>query len=161
MTATHHASLTTDLDAATLYGILRLRSDVFVVEQECAFPEIDGRDVEPATRQFWTTGDDGEILATVRLLHDGDDRTIGRVATRLSARGHGYAAVLMQLAVDESEGRSIRLDAQERLEGWYARFGFVRSGPNFLEDDIVHVPMTRAAESRATETRTAKTRAAG
>lgn len=146
MTATHHVSLTSALDPVVLYRILRLRVDVFVVEQRAAYAELDGRDIEEHTLQFWTQDDDGEVLATVRLLHDGDDRRIGRVATALSARGHGHAARLMQQAVDRSEGRTIRLDAQARLEPWYGRFGFVRSGAEFVEDDILHIPMTRPAD---------------
>jgi len=145
MPVTHHDSLTAELDPITLYKILRLRSDVFIVEQECAFAELDGRDIEETARLFWSE-DGGEILATVRLLHDGEERRIGRVATAEVARGHGYAGILMQNAVEQGAGRAIHLDAQERLEGWYARYGFARSGPDFLEDDIVHIPMTRPAD---------------
>lgn len=143
MTVTHHEALTADVEPLVLYGILRLRVDVFVVEQECPYPELDGRDVEPGTRLLWTANEAGDVLATVRLLHDGEDRRIGRVATAMAARGLGYAGVLLRSAVDECGDRTIRLDAQERLEGWYARFGFERDGENFLEDDIVHVPMVR------------------
>lgn len=148
MTVTHSDSLTADLDPVVLYGILKLRVDVFVVEQECAYPELDGRDLEKATRQFWTADDVAptQVLATLRLLDDGKgDRRIGRVATALSARGAGHAGTLMNLAVAAADGALIRLDAQARLEPWYARFGFERSGDDFLEDDIVHVPMTRPA----------------
>jgi ElaA protein len=145
MTATHHESTLTAIDPATLYAILRLRVDVFVVEQNCPYPELDGRDLESGTILLWSEGDDGEVLATLRVLHDGDDRRIGRVATALTARGAGYAGALMSRAVELCDGRLTRLDAQERLEGWYARFGFERSGENFLEDDIWHVPMTRPA----------------
>lgn len=146
MTVTHHDSLTSDLDPVVLYGILRLRVDVFVVEQGCAYPELDGRDVEEFATQFWTAADDGSVLATVRLLHEGDERRIGRVATAETARGHGYAAVLMRNAVERAAGRAIHLDAQERLEPWYGRFGFARSGPDFVEDGLVHIPMTRPAD---------------
>ncbi|BDZ51805.1 ElaA protein [Frondihabitans sucicola] len=144
MTVTHQESLTSDLDPVVLYEILRLRVDVFVVEQGCAYPELDGRDVEPTARQFWSTDDD-DVAATLRLLHDGEDRRIGRVATAQAARGRGFAGVLMQRAVDECGGRAIHLDAQERLEGWYGRYGFERSGEDFVEDGLVHIPMTRAA----------------
>lgn len=145
MIATHHHARTAELDPLVLYRILRLRVDVFVVEQNCAYPELDGRDLEPDTVQFWTDVD-GEVTATLRLLHDGvSERRIGRVATAATARGQGHAGVLMQQAVDASGGLLIRLDAQARLEGWYGRFGFVRSGEDFLEDDIVHVPMARPA----------------
>ena len=144
MTAVLLASPVRDLDPLTLYAILRLRVDVFVVEQDCPYPELDGRDVEPDALMLWAEEDD-EVLATVRLLVDGDDRRIGRVATREAARGQGLAAVLMERAVELAEGRLVRLDAQAHLEGWYARFGFVVDGEPFLEDGIPHVPMTLAA----------------
>lgn len=144
MPATHRESPVADLDPQVLYRIMQLRVDVFVVEQECPYPELDGRDLEPETVLLWTE-DDGAVLATVRLLHDGDERRIGRVATAPSARGAGHAGVLMTRAVALAEGNTIHLDAQARLESWYGRFGFVRSGDDFVEDDIVHVPMTRRA----------------
>jgi ElaA protein len=140
------------IDPLRLYDLLRLRVDVFVVEQECAYPELDGRDVEPDAVMIWAEEDD-RVLATVRLLVDNADNgdtafRIGRVATATAARGRGLAADLMRLALDRAEGRLVRLDAQAHLEGWYARFGFVVDGPGFLEDDIPHVPMSRAATDR-------------
>lgn len=145
MTPTQHSSSVAEIDPVVLYEILRLRVDVFVVEQECPYPELDGRDLEPTTRLLWSTDDDAGVLATVRVLHDGDDRRIGRVATASSARGRGLAADLMRSAVDECDGRLVRLDAQAHLSGWYARFGFVVDGDEFLEDGIPHLPMTLAA----------------
>ncbi|NQW86695.1 MULTISPECIES: GNAT family N-acetyltransferase [unclassified Frigoribacterium] len=145
MTPTQHSSSVAEIDPVVLYEILRLRVDVFVVEQECPYPELDGRDLEPTARLLWSTDDDARILATLRVLHDGDDRRIGRVATASSARGRGLAADLMRSAVDECDGRLVRLDAQAHLSGWYARFGFVVDGDEFLEDGIPHLPMTLAA----------------
>src|SRR5690606_30194967 len=60
-----------DLDPLTLYALLRLRTDVFVVEQECPYPELDGRDAEPATEHLWLEAD-GAPVATLRLLRDGE-----------------------------------------------------------------------------------------
>lgn len=145
MTATQHSSSVAEIDPVVLYEILRLRVDVFVVEQECPYPELDGRDLEPTARLLWFADDDARVLATLRVLHDGDDRRIGRVATASSARGRGLAADLMRSAVDECDGRLVRLDAQAHLSGWYARFGFVVDGDEFLEDGIPHLPMTLAA----------------
>lgn len=144
MAVTLHESPVRDLDPVTLYAIMRLRVDVFVVEQECAYPELDGRDLEEGAVMLWSE-DDGVVTATVRVLRDDDDRRIGRVATALDARGSGHAGRLMARAVELCAGHTIRLDAQARLEGWYARFGFARSGDDFLEDDILHVPMSRPA----------------
>ena len=133
---------TRNLDIVTLHEILRLRQDVFVVEQECAYPDIDGRDLEPGTLQFWAG--QGTVDATLRLLRepDGTER-IGRVATAKAARGQGVASQLMEAAIAEARSPRIALNAQAHLEGWYARFGFVRSGEDFLEDAIPHVPMAR------------------
>ncbi|MGO1235241.1 MAG: GNAT family N-acetyltransferase [Microbacterium gubbeenense] len=132
------------LDPVTLYGILRLRADVFVVEQECPYPDLDGRDLEDGALQLWIE-EDGRVLATARLLSEGDDRRIGRVVTSRDARRSGYAAQVLAEAMRLAEGRAIRIDAQSHLEFWYARFGFVVTGPEFLEDGIPHVPMTRSA----------------
>lgn len=133
---------TRNLDIVTLHEILRLRQDVFVVEQGCAYPDIDGRDLEPGTVQFWAG--QGSVDATLRLLRepDGTER-IGRVATAANSRGQGLAAQLIEAAIAETRSPSIAIDAQAHLEQWYARFGFVRSGEDFVEDGILHLPMTR------------------
>src|SRR5690349_10420194 len=87
-----------DLDTSTLYGILKLRADVFVVEQECAYGDLDGRDDEPGTRHLWFVKDQ-EIQAYVRILDDGDAQRIGRVVTAKSARGRGLAGRLIEEAL--------------------------------------------------------------
>ncbi|QKS15917.1 GNAT family N-acetyltransferase [Curtobacterium sp. Csp2] len=141
MTSIFHAP-TRNLDVVTLHELLRLRQDVFVVEQECAYPDIDGRDLERGTLQFWAG--QGSVDATLRLLREADGtERIGRVATARHARGQGLGARLMEAAIAESRSGSIAINAQAHLEQWYARFGFVRSGEDFLEDAIPHVPMTR------------------
>ena len=139
-----HAAGITEMDPTTLYRILALRSDVFVVEQDCVYLDLDGRDLEPDARQLWVERD-GAVLATLRVLLD-DPRTarIGRVATRPDARGSGLAARLMERALELCGDREIVLDAQTYLFDWYARFGFVRDGADFVEDGIPHVPMRRA-----------------
>jgi ElaA protein len=135
-----------DIDPITLYRLLWLRVRVFVVEQEAAYPELDGRDLEPDAELMWIAeGDD--MLATLRVLADDGAMRIGRVATAAAARGRGLAAELMRAAVaycdDVAPGAPIVLDAQAQLEGWYARFGFVVSGEPFAEDGIPHLPMRR------------------
>jgi ElaA protein len=133
-----------DLTPFEVYALCRLRVDVFVVEQECPYPELDGRDVEPATEHLWAEAD-GEVLATVRVLDDGASRAIGRVATAVPARGRGLAARLIREALSSYGGGPLTLGAQAHLEGWYERFGFRRSGPGYVEDGIPHVPMRREA----------------
>lgn len=131
-----------ELTPFELYGLCRLRVDVFVVEQECPYPELDGRDAEPSTVHLWFE-EDGAVLATIRVLDDGDTRAIGRVATTASARGRGLAARLMAEGIALCVGHPVTLGAQAYLEGWYERFGFRRSGPGYVEDGIPHVPMRR------------------
>jgi ElaA protein len=131
-----------DLTPFELYGLCRLRVDVFVVEQECPYPELDGRDAEPTTVHVWFE-QDGAVLATIRVLDDGDTRAIGRVATAPSARGRGLAARLMDEGIALCGDLPITLGAQAHLEGWYERFGFRRSGEAYVEDGIPHVPMRR------------------
>jgi ElaA protein len=131
-----------ELTPFELYGLCRLRVDVFVVEQECPYPELDGRDAEPTTVHVWFE-EDGAVLATIRVLDDGDTRAIGRVATAASARGRGLAARLMEEGIALCGDVPVTLGAQAYLEGWYERFGFRRCGPGYVEDGIPHVPMRR------------------
>jgi len=131
-----------DLDTTTLYGLLKLRSDVFVVEQECVYADLDGRDDEPGTRHLWFTRD-GEMRAYVRVLDDGDEQRIGRVVTAKSARGAGLAGRLMEEALTVIGNRTSVLDAQSYLVKFYSRYGFEPTGPEFIEDGIPHTPMRR------------------
>lgn len=129
-----------DLDPATLYAILRLRVDVFVVEQACPYPELDGRDTEPTALHCWIE-EDGEVVAVARVLRDPDGvGRIGRIATRREARGRGLAERLIRHALTLLEG-PVRLSAQSHLADYYAGFGFVPDGDEFLEDGIPHLPM--------------------
>ncbi|MHA7304078.1 GNAT family N-acetyltransferase [Arthrobacter sp. TMN-49] len=111
------------MDPVLLYSVLRLRNDVFIVEQGAAYDDLDGRDIEPGARLFWAE-DGGSILATLRVLAEPDGRRIGRVATAAEARGQGLVAQLMRRAVGEYGGERIALDAQQQLERWYQKFGF-------------------------------------
>lgn len=144
----------TELDPATLYALLRLRCDVFVVEQRCAYPELDGRDVEPGTRHVWLSADEapgagparvepGLPAAYLRILTEPDGGArIGRVCTRASARGVGLAGRLLRAALDlVSAHAHVSLDAQRHLHDFYASFGFTRVGADYLEDGIPHLPM--------------------
>jgi ElaA protein len=134
---------TSELDAVTLYRILAVRVDVFVVEQACVYRELDGRDLEPSAQLLWAERG-GDVLATLRLLADPDGSArIGRVATVRSARGQGLAARIVLRALELSRGSDVVLDAQAQLADWYARFGFVRDGADFVEDGIAHTPMRR------------------
>jgi ElaA protein len=131
------------LTAPDVYALARLRQDVFVVEQECPYPDLDGRDTEPATRHvLLTDGDDLQgLLGYARVLDDATEWRIGRVVLAPPARGRGLADVVMQTALTVTRERDVVLDAQAPLAGWYATHGFVVTGPEFLEDGIPHLPM--------------------
>ena len=132
-----------EIDAATLYRILKLRVDVFVVEQDCAYAELDGRDLEPETRFLWAE-QDGEVVATLRILAQPDGaRRIGRIVTAASARGGGLAAALIRRALELIGDREAILHAQSHLTEWYEHFGFEVFGADYLEDGIPHTPMRR------------------
>lgn len=135
-----------DLDARTAYDVWRLRQDVFVVEQACPYPDLDGRDHEPATRHVLGRLD-GALAGYLRVLDDGDVARVGRVLLARPARGRGLADPLMRAALELIGPRASVLDAQAPLARWYAGFGYVVSGPEFLEDGIAHVPMRRPGGS--------------
>lgn len=128
------------LDPATVYAVCRLRQDVFVVEQTCPYPDLDGRDLEPGTRHVLLR-DDEDLVGYARVLDDDDTWRIGRVLLAREARGQGRADILMHTALSVTTGRDVVLDAQSPLTGWYATFGFEVAGPEFLEDGIPHTPM--------------------
>lgn len=144
-----HHSRVEDLDPAVLYALLQLRVDVFVVEQECAYPELDGRDLEPDAVLHWATDASGAVTGTLRVLRDANgDARIGRVATALAARGAGLAGRLMAAALASAPaGVDVVLDAQSHLADWYARFGFGVDGAEYVEDGIAHVPMRRRPDA--------------
>lgn len=131
-----------ELAAASAYDVWRLRQDVFVVEQECPYPDLDGRDPEPGTRHVLLREADA-LIGYTRVLDDGHEWRIGRVVLTRAGRGRGLADVLMRTALECCPGRDVVLDAQAPLASWYTSLGFTADGPEFLEDGIPHRPMRR------------------
>ncbi len=138
-----HAELT----LAELYAILRLRSEVFVVEQNCVFLDMDGKDLQGQTEHLMAW-QDGALLAYCRLLepalNDGQ-AVIGRVITASAARGTGLGHELMRRAKAEAArlwpGQPVYLGAQARLKAYYGGHGFVPVTEEYIEDGIPHVGM--------------------
>ncbi|MBB3042714.1 GNAT family N-acetyltransferase [Nocardioides sp. LMS-CY] len=132
------------LDPYAVYGVCKLRQDVFVVEQRCPYPDLDARDVEPETRHVLLLHDDA-LLGYARVVDDAVDGRavwrIGRVLLAPDARGQGLADPVMETALSVAKERDVVLDAQSPLARWYTTFGFVVDGPEFLEDGIPHTPM--------------------
>lgn len=147
--ATVHRAWAADLDPRTLYELLRLRVEVFVVEQGCAYSELDGRDLEDRARHYWLGGDGRRpepVLGTLRLLKEPNgEHRIGRVCTARSVRGRGLGRRLMEAVLAEIGDRPCVLDAQEHLAEVYRAYGFEATGAAFVEDGIPHLPMRRPA----------------
>lgn len=134
-----------EITAAQLYPLLCLRVDVFVVEQECPYQELDGRDLLPDTVHLWWQPGD-ELLGYLRLLRDPDGTSrIGRVCTTKATRGAGLGAQLMKAALTHIGDAPAVLEAQTYALDFYARFGFEPAGERYLEDGIEHMTMRRPA----------------
>ena len=137
---TPHLVAGDQLTAAQLYALLRLRSDVFIVEQEAPYADVDGLDLLPSTVHLWCSGP----TACLRVLAEPDGTArIGRVCVARDARGTGLGAVLMAAAVEHLGNVPMVLDAQTYALPFYEKFGFVVAGETYLEDGIEHVTMRR------------------
>lgn len=136
-----------ELTNTELHDIFRLRVDIFVVEQTCPYPEIDGKDPQ-SLHLMGKMGD--EIIAYSRLLPPGvsfDVPSIGRVVVAEAHRGTGLGYELMQESVNRSleiYNLPIKIGAQAHLEKYYGAAGFVKVSDVYLEDDIPHIDMLRA-----------------
>ncbi|PRI12418.1 GNAT family N-acetyltransferase [Leucobacter massiliensis] len=134
-----------EIPTTTFYRIAQLRQQVFGVEQECAYLDLDGRDLEAGCAQLWAEDAEGAVVATMRVLDEQGREpgmhSIGRVATATAWRGRGVAAALLEAAIAECGDGPILIHAQAHLAEWYGRFGFVVCGAEFLEDGIPHLPM--------------------
>lgn len=146
-----HRSLAVDLSTAMIYALLRLRVEVFVVEQACPYQELDGHDLDLTTRHYWLSppGAIEEPQATLRLLEPTDGQfRIGRVCVARRARRLGEARRLLEAVLAEVGSAPCVLDAQRHCVEFYRTYGFVEDGEEFMEDGIPHVPMRRDASAR-------------
>ena len=134
-------ALTDEVPVRTLYDILRLRAEVFVIEQHCNYLDPDGLDFEPGVIQVWAEDDDGTVVACARVLpRKGGGTVIGRVVTSLEHRSTGLGKQLMLEALRLAQA-PVEIKAQSHLCDWYGQFGFVASGPEFEDVGILHTPM--------------------
>lgn len=134
-----------ELTLDEIYNILQLRAEIFVVEQDCVYNDIDGLDKE-AVHQFYEKN--GEIVAYSRLLKPGtrfSDYSIGRVLVKKSERGTGLGIKMMEEAkefiLNKWEADKIKVSAQKYLQNFYEGLGFVVVTKEYLEDGIPHVGM--------------------
>jgi ElaA protein len=138
--------LTTD----ELYGILKLRTDVFFLEQKIDETELDDRDREPDAVHYWLAAG-STVTSYLRVLLDAEPehldavRVIGRVVVHPEHRGAGLAQALLQRVIDDFGSEAMLLHAQSYIVPLYARFGFTPVGPSYLEAGITHQSMYRPA----------------
>ena len=149
-----------ELTVRELYDILRARAEVFVVEQACAFQDLDGADEQSwhlMGRSPSPLGEgrgEGSLVAYSRLVPPGikfAEPSIGRVITLAACRGTGVGRELMRRALRETQrlwpGKPVRIGAQARLEKFYQDFGFVTASAPYMEDGIPHLEMLRPAST--------------
>ncbi len=136
------------LTTEELYAVLRLRTNVFFVEQKVDEEELDGRDQEPTTEHLWIADEEG-VAAYLRVLVDAEAehldarRLFGRVAVRADRRGEGLAQVLIERVIADHGHEAMLLHAQAYVQSLYLKYGFVPFGELFVEAGIDHVSMYR------------------
>ena len=136
-----------EISTSELYEIIKARVDVFVVEQNCPYPDLDGYDRKAI--HLWAE-QDNTVLAYCRIFDKGikyDETSIGRVLTSEKGRGKNLGKQLIQYAVETIENRyktfEVRISAQDYLLNFYSYFGFEDTGKKYLEDNIPHTEMFR------------------
>lgn len=148
-----------ELTTAELYSFLKLRTDVFFVEQRIDETELDDRDQEPTTLHYWISDDRGTAAYLRTLVDDTPShldarRIVGRVVTRADRRGEGLASRLMAEVLRRHGDEALLLHAQEYVAPLYAKSGFVAFGDVYQEAGLAHVSMYRAgAGARAGDDR--------
>lgn len=136
----------TELSVIELYDILQLRSEVFVVEQQCIFLDMDG--IDKQSYHLFVYQQD-ILVACCRLIEANityrDCASIGRVVNKAFVRGTGVGKIMMKEAIEKCRelfsSCPLKIGAQLYLKEWYGSFGFVACGEVYLEDDIQHIHM--------------------
>lgn len=131
-----------DLNTNELYNILKLRSQVFIVEFNCAYQDLDGKDLNSI--HFYITNR-GEVVSYLRAVKEDNFILIGRVIVDKKYRGKGISEKLLNEAIKyifkNDKYEKIKIEAQVRLEDYYNKFGFVRTSNNYLLDNLLHCDM--------------------
>ena len=141
-----------DLTTDEVYAFLKLRTDVFFLEQKIDETELDDRDREAATRHYWIADDLG-TAAYLRTLVDNEaehldaHRIVGRVVVREDRRGEGLSQKLLAEVLSRHGTEAMMLHAQAYIAPLYAKFGFVSFGDVFEEAGIEHQSMYRPADA--------------
>lgn len=138
-----------ELTVAELYAILQVRFQVFVLEQQCLYAELDGKD---QTAYHLFKEQDGEVIAYLRIYRTATGQAaLGRVLVKKQCRGQGAAQELLERAIrfveEDLKASQIKIQAQEYLRNFYGAWGFVPTSDVYLEDGIPHIDMLRGHSS--------------
>lgn len=128
-----------------LYAVLQLRTEVFVVEQDCVYQDLDGKD-DKALHVIGTK--EGQVVAYTRVFKAGDyfdEASIGRVVVKKEERQYGYGQKIVEASIkaikEKFKENKIHISAQTYLKNFYADLGFIEKGNEYLEDNIPHIGM--------------------
>jgi ElaA protein len=131
-----------------LYDVLQLRSEVFVVEQDCVYQDMDGKDRKAL--HVIGRNEQGNVVAYTRVFNAGDyfeKASIGRVVVAKDARAFGYGHDIIKASIDaiveQYQTKTIKISAQTYLRKFYNAHGFTQIGEEYLEDGIPHIAMIR------------------
>ncbi|ROU07877.1 GNAT family N-acetyltransferase [Lysobacter enzymogenes] len=149
-TVTWQAKRYADLSLDELYELLQLRSQVFVIEQDCVYLDPDGKDRHPEAVHLMGRAGDGRLAAYLRILPAGlsyPQVSFGRVLTAAAFRGQRLGGPLLEAALIEIErrwpGADIQIGAQSHLQAYYGRYGFEPASEPYVEDGIPHIDLLR------------------
>lgn len=136
-----------DLSLEELYELLQLRSEIFVVEQDCVYQDIDGKDADAL---HIIGKKDGKIVGYARCFppkYYFEEAAIGRVLVKKSQRKYGYGHLILKASINaiakHYKTREIKLSAQQYLTAFYESHGFMQIGEGYLEDGIPHIAMIK------------------
>ncbi len=132
-----------ELTTQDVYDIWRIRDAVFAFEQQVQDTDPDGHDLLATASHLWLEDADGPTSYLRVYVDDTGARRIGRVCTRRDQRGKGLSGQLMAEVHRKWGDETLLLNAQAYLEGWYESMGYIRTGENFDDAGIDHVPMAR------------------
>ena len=140
-----------ELDKEELYKFMQLRIEVFIVEQDCPYQDLD--DLDSQGTHMWIE-EDGVVLTYLRLNPPGTrfkEPSLGRIVTKESARSRGLAEIIINKAleiIDNNYSMSTRISAQSYLEEYYSKFDFVKCSEEYMEDNIPHIEMLRDVKDK-------------
>ncbi len=139
-----------ELNTDELFDMLQLRVTVFIVEQHCAYPELDQYDRHAETRHLTGRDESARLIAYARLLPAGlsfSEVSIGRFVVHEDVRGQGIGHQLLCTALQEIEqcwpDSAIRIAAQDYLQGFYEQYGFARVSEGYLDEGVPHIEMLK------------------